>query len=86
MGMLMDYLDAAMRYAEYEHLEDGSWYAHIPNIPGLWVSGATEEEARVELKSALDDWLYVNAHTARVAVPEFDGLSFLRPPRIVDDN
>jgi len=79
--MLMDYLQAAVRHAKYECLDDGSCYAHIPDIPGLWVRAADEEAARVELISALDDWLYVNAQTAQVTVPEFDGLSFMRPPR-----
>jgi len=32
----MDYLQAAVRHAEYERLDDGSCYAHIPDVPGLW--------------------------------------------------
>jgi predicted RNase H-like HicB family nuclease len=85
MGMFTDYLEAAMRHAQYEELEDRSWYARIPDVPGLWVRGANKEEARAELMSALDDWLYVNAYSARVNVPEFDGLSFMRPPRTVEN-
>ena len=82
--MLTDYLNAAMRHAEYERLEDGAWYAHIPGLPGLWASAANLEDTRNELLSALDDWLYVNASGAKIQPPEFDGISPLKSPRMLE--
>jgi hypothetical protein len=82
--MLTDYLHAAMRHAEHERLEDGSCYAHIPGLPGLWASGANLEDTRNELFSALDDWLYVNADGAKAQPPEFDGISPLKNLRVLD--
>jgi len=77
----MDYLHAAMRHAEYERLEDGSWYAHIPGLPGLWASGQNVEDTRRDLMTALDDWLYVNSVGARIKPPDFDGISVATAPR-----
>ncbi len=50
--MLTEYLHAAMRHAEYERMEDGSWYSHIPGLPGLWSSAETVEDTRNHLLSA----------------------------------
>ena len=42
--MLSTYIEAAMRHATYEWLEeDGIWYAEIPPLPGVW---ATAPRAR----------------------------------------
>ncbi|HYB91553.1 MAG TPA: type II toxin-antitoxin system HicB family antitoxin [Candidatus Binataceae bacterium] len=75
MAALTEYLHAAMRHAEYERLDDGSWYAHIPGLPGLWANGKSVEDTRNDLFSALEDWLYVNAYMAQLKLPEFDGSS-----------
>jgi predicted RNase H-like HicB family nuclease len=69
-----------MRHVEYERLEHGNWYAHIPGLPGLWASAKTVEDTRNELLWALEDWLYVNAYVAQIKLPEFDGLSIAGPP------
>jgi predicted RNase H-like HicB family nuclease len=71
MASLTEYQRVAMRKALYEQLEEGGWYAHIPGLPGLWASAQTVEDTRNELLSALEDWLYVNAHIGRLPVPEF---------------
>ncbi len=56
--MLTKYIEAAMRHAEYEIIEDdNSFYGHIPELDGLWANAATLEACRDELRSALEDWL-----------------------------
>jgi len=57
--MLSRYIQAAMRQAAYEILEDGSFYGSIPGFPGLWANEPTLEACREELQSALE------AHTFR---------------------
>lgn len=43
LSMLTDYLEAAMKRAEYEHLADGSWWGRIAGFKGLWADGLTEK-------------------------------------------
>jgi len=85
VAALTEYISAAMRHAEYERLEDGDWYAHIPGLPGLWASAKTVEDTRNDLASALEDWLYVNAFIAQLKLPKFDGLSISGPPPRADN-
>jgi predicted RNase H-like HicB family nuclease len=57
VAALTEYMQAAMRHAEYERLDDGDWYAHIPGLAGLWASAKAVEDTRKDLYSALEDWL-----------------------------
>ena len=77
---------AAMNHAVFEPLEgENQWYAHIPDLAGLWATGVTREEAERELYDALDGWLYVNAfHGSKEKLPRIDGLSFYDPPEKVE--
>lgn len=84
MATYLEYMRAAMKHAQFEQMEDGSWYASIPGLRGLWAQGATQTEAERELHSALDGWLYVNTYSGKVPLPEFDGLSAAQPPQRVN--
>ena len=84
VASLTEYQRAAMRNAQYEQLEEGGWYAHIPGLPGLWASAQTVEDTRNELLSALEDWLYVNAYVAHLELPTFDGVTITSPPAPTD--
>jgi predicted RNase H-like HicB family nuclease len=85
MATYLEYMDAAMRRAEYELTEEeGEWYAHIPGLKGLWATGGTIEDTRKELLSALDGWLHVNAYLGRQRLPDFDGVNMLEPPQKVE--
>ncbi len=56
--MILEYIDAAMERAEYEVLEeDGSWYAHVPELQGVWANADTLEACRDELRSVVDEWV-----------------------------
>lgn len=70
MSSFLEYLNEAMRRAEYERMESGEWFAKIPGFEGLWASGKTIEDARNDLWSALDGWLYVNVVVARNPLPD----------------
>lgn len=84
MASLAGYQRAAMRNAEYERLDDGDWYAHIPGLSGPWASAKTVEDTRNELLSALKDWLYVNTFVARLELPDFSQSSSVRIRRSSD--
>jgi predicted RNase H-like HicB family nuclease len=71
--MLTAYIRAAMRQARYEIVEDdGSFYGHIPAIPGVWANAKTLEACREELESVLEGWVLVSI-ADRSSIPDIDG-------------
>ena len=57
--MLTEYIRAAMREAHYELMENGRYFGSIPSCRGAWGEGATLEEAREDLRAALESWIAV---------------------------
>lgn len=56
--MIQNYIDAAMRQARYELIEDDEpYYGEVPELPGVWATGKTLEECRHHLLEAVDGWL-----------------------------
>jgi len=71
--MLTAYIQAAMRHATYEWLpEDGIHYAAIPELPGVWTSGATREELPSMLQAALEGWIALGL-SLHHSIPVIDG-------------
>ncbi len=68
--MLTDYIDAVMRHATYEVIEDGSYYGHIAtaNLTGLWANEQTL------VKSVVEDWLIFALERHR-PIPTIDDIS-----------
>ena len=58
-AMLTEYIQAAMRRAHYEIMEDGRFFGEIAQCPGAWGEGATLEDARDELQETLESWIIV---------------------------
>ena len=54
--MIEAYLNAGMKLAKYKLLEDTTFYANIPEAPGVWANAQTLEECREELREVLEDW------------------------------
>jgi len=62
-----------MRQARYEIVEDdGSFYGHIPAIPGVWANAKNLEACREELESVLEGWVLVSI-ADRSSIPDIDG-------------
>ena len=56
--MLTAYINAAMRSAHYELLEDGEGYAgKIPKLQEVWANANTLEACRDELREVLEEWI-----------------------------
>lgn len=72
--MFTEYVEAAMRHARYERIEDGTYFGEIPGFDGLWADADTEDACREDLRSVLEDWilLHVADHTP---LPIVDGLT-----------
>lgn len=75
--MLTDYLNAAMRHAHYEILEDdGTYYGEIPECRGVYANASSLEECRNELAEVLEDWLLFRIHK-HLSLPCIDGLELV---------
>lgn len=55
--MLTEYIEAAMRHAHYEIMEDGRYWGDIPLCKGCWGDGDTLEQCRDNLRGALECWI-----------------------------
>ena len=71
--MLTSYIQAAMVRAVYDKLEDGSFYAEIPELQGVYANEPTLESCRTELQSALEDWIVFGLVNG-FPVPALDGI------------
>ena len=73
--MLTKYIEAAMRHAEYEIIEDdNSFYGHVPGFSGLWANAPTLEGCREELQSVLEDWILIGMRW-KSTIPIVDGIT-----------
>ena len=73
--MLTDYINAAMRRAKYEILEnnEGFW-GEIPGFQGVWANADTLDECRDELQSVLEGWIILGLQF-NDPFPEVGGIS-----------
>jgi predicted RNase H-like HicB family nuclease len=71
--MLRSYIDRALQKAEYKQLADGSWFAEIPGLEGVWANGASVEKCRNELSEVLEEWLVLKIHD-HDEIPSLDGI------------
>lgn len=55
--MLTDYIQAAMRQAKYEILEDGTYYGEIPPCQGVFFGANNLNDCVKGLQEVLEDWL-----------------------------
>jgi predicted RNase H-like HicB family nuclease len=71
--MLLQYVEAAVRQAQYKQLEDKSWFAEISGYPGVWANAATIEDCRTELIEVLEEWILLKTR-AHEDIPVIEGL------------
>ncbi|MEO7319381.1 MAG: type II toxin-antitoxin system HicB family antitoxin [Chthoniobacteraceae bacterium] len=73
MNILSEYIQAAMREAQFELMENGDYFGSIPSCQGAWADAPTVEECRVELQSVLEDWILVGFRLGH-ELPVVDGI------------
>ena len=72
--MLTKYIQAAMRKAEYEILQDdGSFYGHVPELQGAWANADSLEACRQELAEVVEDWILLGI-ADHDTLPVLDGV------------
>ncbi len=57
--MIRQYVEAALRGARYDKLEDGTFYGEIPRLQGVLATGGTLEECRNQLAEVVEEWVLV---------------------------
>lgn len=71
--MLTAYIQAAMRQAHYEMIDDAKpFYGSIPLCKGVWATGKTLEDCREELQSVLEDWIVLGLRLSH-PIPVIEG-------------
>jgi predicted RNase H-like HicB family nuclease len=75
--MLSQYIQAAMRHARYEILDDdGTFYGEIPPCRGVWANAPTLEGCREELQEVVEDWMLIRVRQG-LLLPIVDGHQFV---------
>ena len=73
MGVLSEYVTAALHKARYEILaDDGSYYGEIPGFEGVYANAATLEACRDELRDVLEEWILFRV-SRNLSLPVVDG-------------
>jgi predicted RNase H-like HicB family nuclease len=72
--MLTQYIPAAMRKANYEILDDRSFYGEIPGFGGVYAHASTLEECREQLQEVLEGWIVLGLRMGH-RLPEIQGVS-----------
>lgn len=77
--ILSDYLNRALSEAEYDKLEDGTFFGRIPSCKGVVAFAATLRECENELSSVLEDWVLVGLKL-RHTLPVLDSIDLNGKP------
>jgi predicted RNase H-like HicB family nuclease len=71
--MLTRYIQAAIRQAHYEMLDDKTFYGSITGFEGVWANESTLEACREELQNVLEDWILLGV-SLNHNLPVMDGI------------
>ena len=58
--MFNEYLNKAMQHAQYEKIEDGTYFGRIPGFKGVWANASTKQACSEELREVLEGWILLN--------------------------
>jgi predicted RNase H-like HicB family nuclease len=71
--MLTNYIQAAMRQATYQLLEDGTFYGEIPGVQGVYANAERLEACRELLQEVLEGWIILGLRLQH-SLPVIDGI------------
>lgn len=77
--LLSEYIEQALAQAEYDKLEDDNFSGRIATCPGVVAFGATLRECEDELRSTLEEWLWLGLKLGH-ALPVVGGIDLNREP------
>jgi len=70
--MFAEYIQAALRHAKYDVLEDGTYMATVAGLKGVIAVGDTIEECRDDLIGAIEGWVALGLRLGHT-IPPIDG-------------
>jgi predicted RNase H-like HicB family nuclease len=73
-NLLQEYARLAVRGAELNRREDGSWFAEIPSFEGVWANEASHAEALDALEEVLFDWAILKIKNEDRDLPIVEGI------------
>ena len=80
--MIKEYIQAALRHARYELINDEEpYYGEVDGLQGVWATGKTLEECRENLVDVLDGWILVRLSRG-LQIPPIDGASITIPHEV----
>ncbi|HEV8530769.1 MAG TPA: type II toxin-antitoxin system HicB family antitoxin [Methylomirabilota bacterium] len=57
--MIRQYVDAALRGARYEKLDDGTFYGEVPKLRGVLATAPNLEACRNQIAEVVEEWVLV---------------------------
>jgi predicted RNase H-like HicB family nuclease len=70
--MFSEYIEAALRRAIYETLENGTYMATVDGLRGVIATGETIETCRVDLIEVIEEWITIRLQRG-LDIPALDG-------------
>jgi predicted RNase H-like HicB family nuclease len=68
--MIIEYIEEALKRAHYEIIEDEEpYYGEIEELKGVWATGNSLEECRMNLKEVIEGWILVSVKN-NIPIPE----------------
>ncbi len=68
------YVEAARKRAVIERLEDGLWYAEVPELRGVWSDGADPFACLDALTGVIEDWIVLKLRDHDADFPILDSI------------
>ncbi len=72
--MFSEYIQAALKLAEYDTLEDGSYVATVEGLQGVIAIGDSIEECRRDLIEVIEGWIALRLKLGD-SIPPIQGIS-----------
>jgi predicted RNase H-like HicB family nuclease len=66
------YIEAALRRAKYETLENGTYMAAVDGLRGVIATGETIEACRVDLIEVIEEWITIRLQRG-LDIPTLEG-------------
>jgi hypothetical protein len=79
--LLTDYIEAALARGTIEALDDGTYAGRILGLPGVIAFAKTAGDCQKELRSVLEDWLWLGLRMGH-SIPVVDGIDLNRDPAL----
>ncbi len=72
--MFAEYIQAALKRAEYANLEDGTYMATVEGLRGVIAIGDSIEECRQDLVGVIEGWIALRLKMGDT-IPPIDGVA-----------